>query len=260
MTPALESVLVKIDRAKVHIADLNTEIGLLIDSCDKGTRGKGNPKTREYILWLDITPIVPPTISALAGDAIHNLRSALDHLAYQLVKARGTPTRDPTQNTTFPILETPPTPNRFGRFPPPQIAPSVSREVREALAELQPYKRSQPHLHPLAVLHNLDIVDKHRQLLLAVVGVSGFAWMGDVEMSGFNPGPYKAGDEIARFKPGPGDLPPNFQPNVTFQVDINESRIRGVIGTLGGPADYLSKYPLAYIENEVIPRLSSFLS
>src|SRR5215217_3489518 len=82
----IELIREKVARAKKHLADLivlrNTFIGQAEPDMIKVDT---DPETGN-----EITKIVqifdpPPGIALIAGDAIHNLRSALDHLAYQLV-------------------------------------------------------------------------------------------------------------------------------------------------------------------------------
>lgn len=57
-----------------------------------------------FVLYVDEVAEVPLTFSAIIGDVLYDLRSALDHLAWQLVIANGgTPNRD----TAFPIYSSP---------------------------------------------------------------------------------------------------------------------------------------------------------
>jgi len=51
-------------------------------------------------------------------------------------------------------------------------APGVSDRIRRELDRVQPYHRSPPSDHPLAVLHALDLIDQHR-LPLAAVFIGG---------------------------------------------------------------------------------------
>jgi len=48
--------------------------------------------------------VLPFDALAAAGDIVHNLRSALDHLAFQLVLAGG---HTPTTETAFPVGKSP---------------------------------------------------------------------------------------------------------------------------------------------------------
>jgi len=118
--------------------------------------------------------VVPPyrpqpviDMAVVVGDVIHNLRSGLDHLAWELVRSvEGVPTK----YTYFPILETGPTPDRHGRRPPPHIAGGVDPAALEIIESVQPYIRrpANPKADVLAGLHRLSLEDKHHGLVLGV--------------------------------------------------------------------------------------------
>ena len=100
---------------------------------------------------------LPSSLSLLAGDVIHNLRSALDHLIYQLVIANGA---KPDTSTAFPLWRT----KALFMAKCPGSAKGMSQKAFDILYGLKPYKRGNPSLW---TLHRLDIIDK-RRLLLAV--------------------------------------------------------------------------------------------
>jgi len=194
-------------------------------------------------------------VGAILGDAIHNLRTALDHLAWQAVIAAS---GKPNGGTSFPILSVPPTADQCGRTR-PQIPPSIPRELRNILDKLQPYKGTHPADHPLSVIHHLDIVDKHRKLFLTVVGVTDIGFfVGPYDLvKKFNIGPYRNGSEICRFT-GPNDSGSEyeFQPAITFAVRLNEPAGGSWASTMS--AGNLIRRSLAYIEDEVIPGFTNF--
>jgi len=104
----------------------------------------------------------PIRLFTVIGEALHNYRSALDHLAWQLVESRG---GTPDEPTKFPILRVPPTANRQGVHPPPHVHGGVSPTALALIEREQPYQLG-PHYahHPLFGLHHLNIVDKHRHI------------------------------------------------------------------------------------------------
>src|SRR5919199_1097563 len=75
----LSGVLVKIDREAKRV-----EAGCR----DAFVRERDDGRS-EYVFRFGRVPAVPPVLSAIIGDAIHNLRVSLDHLAWQLVIATG---------------------------------------------------------------------------------------------------------------------------------------------------------------------------
>jgi hypothetical protein len=102
----------------------------------------------------------PVEWSVVIGDAVHNARSALDHLAYALVERDGGVARE---STFFPITDAS---TGYGDRLRSGLA-GASRETRDAVRALQPWKGGDDDLWKL---HRLDIIDKHR--LLVPVGAA----------------------------------------------------------------------------------------
>jgi len=130
--------------------------------------------------------------------------------------------------------------------------------LREVLDEVQPYKRAKPEGHELAVLHQLDISDKHRQLLVAVIGVQSLSWFGEISPTGFNPGPYDDGAEICRFPYSDTSSENEFSPVITFSVRLADPAA-GPWRLMLGAADLVRRQLLRYIEEEVLPRFRSYV-
>lgn len=107
------------------------------------------------------TPEIDPRLNTIIGELLHNLRSALDHLAWQLVlNAKGTPTDD----TKFPIEA--PTTNPQGKQGTPGVAGDVSPKAKALIRSAQPYQWGARYReHPLWLLHKLWNIDKHRHVL-----------------------------------------------------------------------------------------------
>jgi len=80
----LARIRLKVERAKQHIGDLNTGLKAFLGSNPYIVGAQRDPQTRRPIYYLAAVREVPTPISLLAGDIIQNLRSALDHLAFQL--------------------------------------------------------------------------------------------------------------------------------------------------------------------------------
>ena len=96
----LIGVWVKIDRAKKHAADLEAEIMAFgaREACFF-TKEK-DPDTQKEVHRFRMREPIPELWSAMAGDCIHNVHSALDLLANALVLHNGGTT---TNKTKFPI-------------------------------------------------------------------------------------------------------------------------------------------------------------
>jgi hypothetical protein len=139
----------------------------------------------------------------------------------------------------------------------PQIAPGVRREIRECLDAVQPYQRKLPANHPLAALHQLDIADKHHQLVVVVLAIRSAGWWGedvDVKVTGFNGGPYRDGDEVARFAVADGRE--DFESSFGFSVCLTEPSA-GAVGRQLGVAEFLGQVA-RYIEHEVVAPFRQF--
>lgn len=118
--------------------------------------------------------------STVIGDCVHNLRSALDHLAHELVTLGGGVPRSGRSGTAFPIYDT-----KVGPKGGPRVVQivtdtgNVAPEVLAFIEGIQPYERANrgddPLTHPLWVLSELDNMDKHRALALTGVALSDFA-------------------------------------------------------------------------------------
>jgi hypothetical protein len=121
------------------------------------------PDTNDIVIYATI-PEIDPALQLLVGDFVHNLRSALDHLANALVEHRGGTV---TTSTAWPIRSGPDT-KKDWRL-------SVKGVTPEDLAYIESTRLNVADEYilgaPLALLHHLDILDKHRLLLAHLGGV-----------------------------------------------------------------------------------------
>src|SRR5207245_4505238 len=85
----LDLIFVKIERAKELINDLKANISALLDGPPTPYEivTKDDTNTGETVYYGGSARAVPLRFAAVTGDALQNLRSALDHLAWQLVDA-----------------------------------------------------------------------------------------------------------------------------------------------------------------------------
>ena len=171
----------KLDRAEKHLEEIDDEILLYGEShpyrAVRDPKQNRNPNLWRYRLWIDQPP--DPRIAVIFGDVIHNIRSALDHLAV------GISDREHKYRAGFPIqLE-----NiwakegrhyvlggRAGRNKRRSFNSKIAGMTPQAIAiikGLQPYHDgSRPALiNPLYQISFLENADKHRQLLPIAPGV-----------------------------------------------------------------------------------------
>lgn len=107
------------------------------------------------------------SVSLLIGDAIHNYRSALDHLAWDLVEANH---QKPTTKTSFPIFSDP---NAYKQVFDKKTA-GMSAQAKAIIDSEQPLNAKNPTRGGLlALLNDLDIIDKHRHIYVTLTATDG---------------------------------------------------------------------------------------
>jgi hypothetical protein len=165
MKTSFEGIDEKLKRTDENIVNLQSEVALFFEKCDYPIIPKLNDEKILEALSYHRTLNIPLRFGVIAGEVIHHLRSCLDHVVWEL-------SDDTTRNSKdgkfleFPILDTRPTPeNKLSRYD-RKIKGLRSPDALKLIAELQPYNRVNPTLDPLSVIHNMDIADKHRELVI----------------------------------------------------------------------------------------------
>jgi len=151
LTAASRIILVraKVERAKHHLRSLEEQLGPYRDKTRPVYAGNG--------MDLVALPLLSFNILATAGDVVHNLRTALDHLAHQLVLV-GTPDGNPPRQIEFPILESE---EEYDKRKAAKTR-GMRADAVQAIDDLKPYKERNPTLWRL---RELDNIDKHRMIL-----------------------------------------------------------------------------------------------
>jgi hypothetical protein len=166
----LSSCRAKLDRAKAHVYALHADVYQANgNDGDLVLLGRQyEPESQAIVYRVKCVPQVRDSWGLLIGDAIHNYRSALDHLWWQLaVKKLGRePTKQEAKDIQFPILGSADDwlCHRYFRH----IDPADAANVKP----MQPFHHGQPGMfHPLAALNELSNTDKHRFLHPTVITV-----------------------------------------------------------------------------------------
>lgn len=164
-------VMVKVERAKEHIRNLTLEISEFHRSKPYSIVTQEDPDSGElWVVTTDVRPI-PRRIAAIAGDAVFNLRSALDHLYRQLLLVHGKATENIEAN--FPIC------GNASKYE--TILAGMKKRIRpdalKALSALEAYKGGKGH--DLWILNRLNNIDKHR-LLLTLMSAGGAVRLGNM--------------------------------------------------------------------------------
>lgn len=161
----------RLRRAGELIDDLRRSIdGYLAD----GSFGVvGIPNEAEHCIDFNLRVVRDPPLdqwAALFADAVHNIRVALDQLAWELDPAPEVGQR----GTSFPILR-----NAPKHWPPASVARMPS-QAQAIIQSLQPYQAvaaaggsEDPDQHFLAIIQDLDNSDKHRVTVVPAAPIGG---------------------------------------------------------------------------------------
>lgn len=162
----------KIARALELLLQFDDELHNYMDADPIRFQRQIQPDGETMVIALQVTEPAPLNLSLLVGEITHQMRSALDHLAYALVLAAG---NTPTRRTAFPVLTIRPA----GGL---RIDGGVSSAAMAVIEEFQPYQRMDATAHPLHLLTELWNIDKHRHLHLTAlfaIGTHVFVGMPD---------------------------------------------------------------------------------
>lgn len=173
MISGLDSATVKIFRAAEHIDVVREIIHSLAAEANSYEIVK-DADGKENIHFL-IQP--PPKIALFAGEAVYQLRSALDHLAFDLVKRNQTGIVLPANWETrcdFPLwLRIPNDLIKSGHTNPPlpyncftRSLPGISKTAFAVIEGVQPYRSGVGAGTPnvMKLIANLSNIDRHRYL------------------------------------------------------------------------------------------------
>ncbi len=158
----------KLARADEHLAALHREADGWGDGDPFAVERKSNAEGREHIFTLRFK--TQPNVwrwAVLLGDALHNLRCALDHMVYALATAQtGKDPPDDDATLAFPIASDP---SYFARSR--FRIRSLDPDTQTAIEKAQPYNRLKPGkwFMPLWWLAQLHDIDKHRLSHISVV-------------------------------------------------------------------------------------------
>jgi hypothetical protein len=251
--PSLDGVIIKIDQAERHFGRLERETERVFPGHFYTIAPEIHGQGTRHIFNADSPPTIPPEWSAIVGDCIHNLRTSLDHLAYELVRVcNGTP----NQHTAFPIMDAPPEDGSL-----PSISGRVTTEVSEVLKVVQPYSGGQPG-RGLRLIRDLDNIDKHRRLVVIVAttdatlstAIGGDPNAPPPSTTIFTGRPLEHGKQIAVVTYERPFLHPD--PNLKFMVDVSlgegrlcSSPVRAMFGALS----YL-------VRDDILPRFERFFT
>jgi hypothetical protein len=267
--PTLEGCWAKLYRAEQHLNALYEETGVYIKG--KPYKIADEPEQRGDWKVHKFTSVEPPPLQfgVQLGEIVHDLRSCLDHLVWQLVRWNG---QTPDHRTAFPVceLEWPTKPQiphdgrqvwnstRTGN-----MTAGVHADHLAILKGLQPYNRgTRAHRDELAVLTDIWNTDKHRIIhagLLKLsraakpIGIAGHVhgFPGIKGIFGVEPGTVKRGATAFAFRiiEAPFGIPPEVyvRASVGFAVRFGQRRLSFVF------VEKLGRYIMEKVLGRFVP-------
>lgn len=270
MDRKLVGYLTKLHRAQEHLDVLEADIAVFERREPYELAGDLKSEPGFFLLRLKLLEDPRQRWGAIIGDIAHNYRSALDHLAWQLVKGNG---GNAGWETKFPIYSSeadylvwreprPASDPRGKRSDPLAGIPEV---IIAAIEDMQPYKRGdEADEHPLALLSRISNRDKHRLPVILFAGVdpegpltlwTRSASLSDMEklVGAFsdNPGQWADdGDALARFRHDGSPGHPDASMHFDLKVALDQAKVP-VLDALNGVK--------SFIYEEITPRFGNLI-
>jgi hypothetical protein len=268
VTHPLDGVRLKIERARHHFYSLKWQIDSFVQS-DEGAMVLGvepNADRSEWKLRCVEVPQSNPSWSVEFGEFLYQLRTALDHLAWQLVLAGGA---TPNASTEFPVFHNEADFDRRAESKTKGMASAAIATIKE----LQPYNAwpEHPKHSMLWKLHELCNLDKHRFLHLTDFWTYDPALDFTVpfpavvtRIAGVTVGRLKSDTELASYtlSPAPGGETVDVHLHATFGVGLAEGEC---LADDGSPAEgiqveHVMVGMLNYVESTLLPKFVHFFS
>jgi hypothetical protein len=158
---AIEAIRLKLERAQEHLRTMTLAMDDYVKRRPRsyGIESVDRSPTTSFRYVLRLAEPVPPMLSVILGEAIHDMRSALDQCVFQLYAANnGGKERS---GTAFPIVTEPQEYQKHRR----DDIRGLGAGVKDFIEKLQPYPdRTLPVHDSLCSLNALWNRDKHRMV------------------------------------------------------------------------------------------------
>lgn len=168
----------KFERANKHFMDTEAAVVQFLASKPYRITQDFESEPGKFRFWVTLLEEPPSVISLAAGDTVHNMRSALDHIVYeisskQVVNPSGTAFPIQTKEDDWDKRDKKDTIQRGSGLHQVRYLPDSAQTL---IQNLQPCPRPEmfepdmfgPNRERLRELHDFDIADKHKNLNLAV--------------------------------------------------------------------------------------------
>jgi hypothetical protein len=154
--PDFSSAYLKLYRAKAHIEEFKTAASEFFAENPYVIFPEIDPVSKDHGFVIGNKRAFPIGLGLMVGDAIHNLRAALDHLIAACARANG----GDEKNTHFPIRKT--KIDFEDGLKRDVLKPGAGRLAADLVRKVKPYRRGNGALF---AIHHLDLADKHRLLV-----------------------------------------------------------------------------------------------
>ena len=237
----------KVKRAGKHLNELERKVQAFLDRHPDEFTRQLDPDDLDYLIYeIPPNPAPPSTFGPVFGDVVHNLRSALDHIAWNLalLNLQGS-SQEPYKFTAFPIIldTTTDSVRRFCR-----LCQHVLPAAIPYIVDLQPYHRGKPTSHELAILDALWNADKHR----VNITIPGRQYVPEFRGPGGWVKTLDDGTRLMRVTVASNpeqNLEPHIRSKVLFEIPNTGERVD--LGLLGDIYEM--------VNSDVIPRFTRFL-
>lgn len=225
-TPAMlstSSAQAKLDRARAQCDTLCSELAALSDRASYGFDKRVDTTNGEEVYYFADVPSLPPDLALRIGEMLYNYRCSLDHLVWQLVLSAG---KTPGTNNEFPIF------NDITKYASGKVrrldgVPPAAISIIDGFQPCSCALVHEPGWH-LWYLHELNNVDKHRQLVVTRRILGPKLRLSYVTRAGNSPvsvparyyaAPVEDGAEFARVKPTLGAENLEVHPRILVLFD-----------------------------------------
>lgn len=239
MNTYLQQNRLRLRRAQLHMDNFYRQVDRFINSVPyEMVAEEDSDGVNQFIrIKAKIRKELPLRLSIVAGDCIHNLRTILDNIIWQLGDLNGLP-KGRLDKIGFPLRMSP---DEFSKEL--ESLKGLPQSVIDLIESLQPYQpyngRDDPKLHPLYILNRLWNEDKHRSPVLVITlhkrtqivtkarrvklpdgttQLQAFLGHHTVNVGGR----LYDGKEIATFTVRPNDPYPEFDLRIFFEVAFDE--------------------------------------
>ena len=158
MSDLFHGARLKIERAKKHIRDLGSIVVREVEPHSHNILVETDLKSGYDSLKPELNSAVPGEVMCVVGDALHNLRTALDYIANDIEFAT---TGERSSYTKFPVRDT--RDELVAAVKGGLVYKAPKRIIDFIVDVVQPYEGGDGQL--IWALHQLDIEDKHRLLI-----------------------------------------------------------------------------------------------